>query len=108
MINLKEIGILVNFFVDTLQRLIFFARNNKKTTLAWYFIKVTARLTFTQLRVISSLNMKIENMLQRFSCSSFLFKPPCNDQFLSGIIKVEDLLDIDILTIEITIRKKRS
>ena len=24
--------------------------------------------------------MKIENMLQRFSCVSFLFKPPCLDQ----------------------------
>ena len=42
-------------------------RNIKETTLTRYFIKVTARPSFTQLRVIrpinSSLNMKMENML---------------------------------------------
>ena len=27
---------------------------------------------------LSSLNIKIENMLQRFICISFLFKSPCN------------------------------
>ena len=29
--------------------------------------------------------MKIENMLQRFSCISFLFKPPCLNQTLNQI-----------------------
>ena len=29
--------------------------------------------------------MKIENMLQRFSCISFLFKPPCYSGNLMGI-----------------------
>ena len=87
MITGKEIGILVNFFVDTLQTLIsissakfnkcdagnvilfqikLFARNIKETMLARYFIKVTARPSFTQLRVIR----RIENMLQRFSVVS--------------------------------------
>ena len=28
--------------------------------------------------------MKIENVLQRFSCISFLFKPPCHKSFILG------------------------
>ena len=55
------------------------AKNIKETTLAMYFIKVTTRPSFTRLRVITGINrfhMKIENMLQRFSCISFLSKPP--------------------------------
>ena len=73
MINRTEIGILGNLFVDTFQRLIFyqlcniqqfdagnvilfqikvFGRNIKETKLARYLKKVTARPSFTQLRVI--------------------------------------------------------
>ena len=33
-----------------------FGRNIKETTLAWYFIKVTARPSFTRLRVIRGKN----------------------------------------------------
>ena len=56
-----------------------FAGNIKETTLAKYFIKVTARPSLTRLRVIRRINrvhenMEIENMLQRFSCISILFK----------------------------------
>ena len=62
---------LVIFCVDTLQRLIYtkfyggnvilfqiedFARNIKEATLAKYFIKVTARPSFTRLRVIRRIN----------------------------------------------------
>ena len=77
MANQIEIGILVNFFVDTLQLLIttssakfnkfdagkvilfqikVFAGNIKETMLGKYFIKVTARPSFTQLRVIRRIN----------------------------------------------------
>ena len=39
-----------------------FARNIKETTLAMYFIKVTARPSFTQLRVIRRIDfIKYEN-----------------------------------------------
>ena len=38
-------------------------RNIKETALARYFIKVTARTSFTRLRVIRPINMKIENRL---------------------------------------------
>ena len=75
--NKIEIEILVNFFADTLRRLIttssarfsefhvgnvillqveVFVGNIKKTTLARYFIKVFARPSFTQLKVIRQLN----------------------------------------------------
>ena len=53
-----------------------FGRDIKETTLAKYFIKVTVCPSFTRLRVIRriylyiSLNIKIENMLQRLSCIS--------------------------------------
>ena len=77
MANQIEIGILVSFFVDTLQLLIttssakfnkfdagkvilfqikVFAGYIKETTLGKYFIKVTARPSFTQLRVIRRIN----------------------------------------------------
>ena len=49
-----------------------FGKNIKGTPLAKYFTKVTACSSF-----MSPLNIKMENMLQRFSCISFLFKPPC-------------------------------
>ena len=73
MINQTEKGILVIFFVDIVQRLIYHqlckiqgiyagnvilfqikvnARNIKEATLAMYFIKVTSRLSFTRLRDI--------------------------------------------------------
>ena len=32
-----------------------------------------------QANTCSSLNIKIGNMLQKFSCISFLFKPPCDN-----------------------------
>ena len=72
MINRTENGILVIFFVGTVHRLIYHqlcnafyagnvvlfqikvnARNIKKATLARYFIKVTARPSFTPLRDIN-------------------------------------------------------
>ena len=53
-----------------------FSRNIKEAKLARYFTKVTARPSFALLRVIrrkkcNSLNIKMENMLQRFNCISF-------------------------------------
>ena len=55
-----------------------FRRNIEETMLARYFIKVTARSSFARLMVIrqkkKSLNINIENTLQRFSCTSFLLK----------------------------------
>ena len=76
-------------------------RNIKETTVARNFIKVNARPTFTWLRTIRrinriSLNMKIGNMLQRFSCICFLFKPPWFD---SGnmLINCDVIFDIRFL-----------
>ena len=57
-----------------------FSRIIKETTLVRYFIKVTVRLRFTlllhhQANKQSQLNIKLENILQKFSCISFLYKP---------------------------------
>ena len=55
-----------------------FSRNIKETTLARYFIKVTARPSLTRLRVISriksSLNIEIEDILERFSCDGVVLE----------------------------------
>ena len=54
------------------------ARNIKEINLARYFIKVTARPSFTRLRVIKWIEfIKYESRkcVTRFSCISFLFKP---------------------------------
>ena len=76
MINRTEKGIFIIFFVGTVHELIYHqlcktqqilcqqilfqievtTRNIKETTLARYFIKVTARPSFTQLRVIRPIN----------------------------------------------------
>ena len=56
-----------------------FGRNIKETTLARYFIKVTVRPSFTRSRVTMQINIKMENISQRFSCIS-LFKPPWSQQ----------------------------
>ena len=78
MINQIEKRILVNFFVDILHRLIYhhlparfseldagnvvllqikvFGRNIKETGLTRYFMKVTVRPSFTQLRAIRQIN----------------------------------------------------
>ena len=68
-IHQSEKGILVIFLEDTHHRLIFhqvgklilfqtkdFAKNIKETTLAKYFIKITARPSFRQLRVMRQIN----------------------------------------------------
>ena len=55
------------------------AENIKETNCAAQFYVIKRHLMKKQ----SSLNMKIENMLQRFSCISFLFKPPCSQRLLS-------------------------
>ena len=58
-----------------------FGRNIKETTttLARYFIKVTVRPSFTRFRVTRRINIKMENISQRFSCIS-LFKHPWSQQ----------------------------
>ena len=77
MINPIEKGILINFLVDTVHELIYHelcktqqilcqerdfipnkgnTTNIKETTLARYFIKVTARPNLTRLRVIKPIN----------------------------------------------------
>ena len=88
-----------NFFGDTFHKLIYhqlckiqriwckkhftafqfkvLCRNIKETILARYLIKVTEHPSFTRLRVMNRmnrvhLNIKIENMLQRFISTSYL------------------------------------
>ena len=41
--------------------------------------------------------MKVENMLQRFSCISFLFKPPCYDLKFLGI-RILEKYKLDLST----------
>ena len=50
------------------------------------FIKVTARSSFTRLRAIRWINRAHyhnENILERFTCISLLFKPPCCQTILT-------------------------
>ena len=107
MINLIEKGILINFlemlFVssfttssarlnefDSWNKILFkikvFNRNIKEITLMRCFIKVTARSSFTRLRAIRWINRAHyhnENILERFTCISLLFKPPCCQTILT-------------------------
>ena len=70
MINRTEKGILAIFFIDIVHRLTYAgnlilfqikvnARNIKETTLARYFIKVTARPSFTRLRDAFYINLTL-------------------------------------------------
>ena len=63
-----------------------FNRNIKEITLMRCFIKVTARSSFTRLRAIRWINRAHyhnENILERFTCISLLFKPPCCQTILT-------------------------
>lgn len=65
------------------------------------FIKVTARSSFTRLRAIRWINRAHyhnENILERFTCISLLFKPPCCQTILTLFLSSHQA----ILTLSLT------
>ena len=52
--------------------------------------------------------MKIENMLQRFSCISFLFKPPCSHGRLDSVQKFIEIQGWLLLTFFIYLHNQLS